>query len=302
MLAKIGLTKYLFKPPKDDPMTVMGLRFKNRVGLAAGLDNNGDFIRGVAALGCGHIELGGVTPKPQPGNPNPRLFRLPEHDALINRMGFPNKGVDYLRKKMENKPEGVVLGVNITKNKDTPLEQAFEDYAICMRALNDVADYITVNISSPNTPGLRELQTEQYLDDLLGKIKMLQGQLPNYVPIAVKIAPDMSESELSTLIDTCLANKIDAIIATNTTVSRAGVEGHALADELGGLSGKPLQDKALRVLETIKAQVGERIPIISVGGIMSAEDIKTRINAGATLVQVYSGLIYGGPGLIFSNA
>lgn len=298
LLAKTGLAKLFFPQPKAEPITVMGIAFKNRIGIAAGLDNNADYLPGLAALGVGHIEVGGVTPKAQPGNPRPRLFRLPAYQAIINRKGFANKGVDYLCRNLKKKPPNVVIGVNIAKNKDTPLEQAYDDYALCMRTLNPVADYITINISSPNTPGLRELQTEQYLSDLLAKIRALQLKLPKYVPLAVKISPDLSESALKSLVDTCLKHKIEALIATNTTVFRTGVESDPHSQETGGLSGKPLQNKALRVLEAVKSQVTEQIPIIGVGGIMTAEDVQTRLTAGATLVQVYTGLIFSGPSLI----
>lgn len=297
-LAKLGLAQRWFTPPKNNPVTVMGLRFKNRIGQAAGIDNNADYLDGLASLGYGHIEVGGVTPLAQPGNPKPRLFRLPSHQAIINRKGFPNKGVNYLREQLLHRPKDVIIGVNIGKNKDTPLERAFEDYQTCITVLNDVADYLTVNISSPNTPGLRALQTPEYIDDLLSQIKRCQLSQPKYVPIALKIAPDLTQPELTHLIDSCLTHEIDAIIATNTTLDRQGVEGATHAIEAGGLSGKPLQRKSFDLLAQIIAQVNGQLPVISVGGILSQADIAERLAAGAALVQVYTGLIYVGPGLL----
>lgn len=294
LTAKAGLAKLLFSPLQSDPVKLMGLTFKNRIGIAAGLDNNADFIHGLAALGVGHIEVGGVTPKPQPGNDKPRVFRLVEQQAIINRKGFPNKGVKYLANQLKNKPKDVVIGVNIGKNKDTPLEGALDDYTTCIKTLNEVADYITVNISSPNTPGLRELQTEHYLDNLLAGIKQVQHQLPTYVPIAVKIAPDLETSELSSLINTCNKHNMDALIATNTTLQRVGVEDNPLQNETGGLSGRPLKKMALSILEKAASELNDEIALVGVGGCMSAHDINERLMAGAQLVQVYTGLIYNG--------
>lgn len=292
--AKLGVTKFLFKKPHEKPIKLLGLNFSNRVGLSAGLDNNGDYISGLAALGFGFLELGGVTPKPQPGNPKPRVFRFPNQQALINRKGFPNKGVDYLVGRLQHRPKDIIIGVNIAKNKDTPLEDAIDDYAICIKKLNGVADYITVNISSPNTPGLRELQSEKYLDELLAGLKKIQAALENTVPLLIKISPDLSDADLESLAKSCLKYKIDGLVSSNTTLSRAGVD----SSETGGLSGKPLRDLSNTVLEKLYAIVGDDLPIIAVGGIFSAKDAEQKFQRGASLVQIYTGLIYEGPTLI----
>lgn len=294
IITKLGLSRYLFKQPESKPIQLFGLSFKNRVGLSAGLDNNGDFIEGLAALGFGFLELGGVTPKPQPGNPKPRVFRFPKQQAIINRVGFPNKGVDYLVERLQQRPRDIIIGVNIAKNKDTPLEKAVDDYATCIKKLNGVADYITVNISSPNTPGLRELQSEKYLDNLLASLKKIQAELANHVPLFVKISPDLSDDELNNLAKSCLKHQIEGLVSSNTTLSRAGVD----SPETGGMSGKPLLTLSNTVLEKLHTIVGDKIPIIAVGGIFSAEDAQQKFKRGASLVQIYTGLIYVGPSLI----
>lgn len=284
------------------PLSVMGLEFPNKIGLAAGLDKNGDYIRGLAALGFGHIEIGTITPKPQPGNPKPRLFRLPEAEALINRMGFNNKGVDYLLEQVTKSSYKGILGINIGKNFFTPLDKAVDDYLYCLERVYPHASYITINISSPNTPGLRELQMGVYLKELLFSLKKAQRELATKhqktVPLAVKIAPDLNGNELAEMCRVFLEQKIDGIIATNTTLSREGVTGLAVSNENGGLSGKPLFRKSLSIVQELKELVKDCIPIIACGGIMSCEDAQLFLESGASLIQVYTGFIYRGPGLI----
>lgn len=283
-------------------MTVMGLEFPNRVGLAAGLDKNGEFIDALGGLGCGFIEVGTVTPKPQPGNPQPRLFRLPQAQALINRMGFNNHGVAALVARIRARQYGGVLGVNLGKNRDTPIEQAAEDYVSGLRAVYPYADYVTVNISSPNTSHLRDLQSEDTLRGLLATLKgeqlRLHADQRRYVPLAVKIAPDLTEPQLAAIAAVVLAAGIDGVIATNTTVARDGVVGLAYAREAGGLSGAPLTRRATAVVKYLATAIDGRIPIIAAGGIMSAQDALDKLAAGASLVQLYTGLIYRGPGLV----
>ncbi|TLU68052.1 quinone-dependent dihydroorotate dehydrogenase [Thalassotalea litorea] len=289
----------------DKPVTVMGIEFPNPVGLAAGLDKNGQCIRGFSALGFGFVEVGTVTPRPQPGNEKPRIFRITEADAIINRMGFNNHGVDYLvdqvRKAKQAGFDGV-LGINIGKNKDTEEDNAKDDYIHCMRKVYEHADYITVNISSPNTPGLRALQYGDALNELLAALKVEQAQLAEthgkYIPLAVKIAPDLDEQEVQGIADCLLSNDIDAVIATNTTLSREGVEQLAHGDEMGGLSGVPVQEKSLQVIKLLADRLDGKMPIIGVGGINSAAAAKEKLAAGASLVQVYTGFIYEGPELI----
>ncbi|WP_371189242.1 quinone-dependent dihydroorotate dehydrogenase [Thalassotalea maritima] len=287
---------------KQKPVTVMGIEFPNPVGLAAGLDKNGECINGFSALGFGFVEVGTVTPRPQPGNPKPRIFRLPEADAVINRMGFNNHGVDYLVEQVKRANFKGVLGINIGKNKDTPEENAKDDYIHCMRKVYPYATYITVNISSPNTPGLRDLQYGDALNTLLAALKVeqktLAEQYGKYVPVAVKIAPDSTEEEINGIAECLLANDIDAVIATNTTLSREGVEGLEHGDEMGGLSGLPVQKKSTEVIRMLHAALGDKMPIIGVGGINSAQAAKEKLEAGASLVQVYTGFIYEGPKLI----
>lgn len=284
------------------PVQAMGLTFPNPVGLAAGLDKNGDYFNALGRLGFGFVEIGTITPRPQPGNPKPRLFRLPEQQAIINRMGFNNKGVDHLVQQVKHRRYDGVLGINVGKNFDTPVERAFEDYKLAMAKVYPYADYITVNVSSPNTPGLRSLQYGDSLRQLLGEVKAEQARLAQsvgkYVPVAVKIAPDMNAEEVAQVGEALLAAEIDGVIATNTTLSRDGVQGALHGDEAGGLSGAPVREKSTTVVRLLSQQLGEKIPVIGVGGICSGEDALEKIEAGARLVQIYSGFIYRGPELI----
>lgn len=294
-------------PRVNHPVEVMGLTFPNPVGLAAGLDKNADYFNALGTLGFGFVEVGTVTPKAQAGNPKPRLFRLPEHQAIINRMGFNNKGVDHLVAQV-SKPRRYdgVLGINIGKNKVTPEAQALDDYLIGMNAVYAYADYITVNISSPNTPGLRDLQFGENLQKLLAGIKAEQGKLADqqgrYVPVAVKIAPDMTDEELQNTAKAISDSGLDAIIATNTTVSREGVENSLIADEAGGLSGLPVRDKSTHAIKVLAEALNGALPIIGVGGIVRPEDAVEKLKAGASLVQIYSGFIYEGPKLVRESA
>jgi dihydroorotate dehydrogenase len=286
----------------DKPVNVMGINFPNPLGLAAGLDKNGECIDAFAAMGFGFVEIGTITPRPQPGNDKPRIFRLPEANAVINRMGFNNKGVDYLISQFREADFKGVLGINIGKNKDTPEENAKDDYLHCMRKVYDFATYITVNISSPNTPGLRSLQYGDALNELLSALKIeqeaLAKQYGKYVPIAVKIAPDLNEEEIQSIAKSLIDNNIDGVIATNTTLSREGVEGLEFGDEQGGLSGAPVKDKSTTVIRILAQALDKKLPIIGVGGIASSEDANEKIAAGASLVQIYTGFIYQGPPLI----
>jgi dihydroorotate dehydrogenase len=288
--------------PDKHAVEVLGLKFSNPVGLAAGLDKNGDHIDALGGLGFGAIEIGTVTPRPQPGNPKPRLFRIPEQEAIINRMGFNNKGVDHLVEQVKRAHYGGVLGINIGKNFDTPNENALDDYLIGMRKVYRYADYITVNISSPNTKGLRELQSGAAFEELVVGLKQEQQSLADsigaYVPLAIKIAPDLEDAEIKLMAETMLKHKIDAVIATNTTIRRDGLEAYDVAKEAGGLSGFPVQDMATEVIKKLHAVLGDEMPIMGVGGIMDAADAREKLNAGAKLVQVYSGLIYRGPGIV----
>lgn len=284
------------------PVEVMGLQFPNRVGLAAGLDKNGIAVDGLARLGFGFIEVGTVTPRPQPGNPKPRLFRLPEHRAIINRMGFNNGGVDNLLTNLERVNYKGILGINIGKNATTPIEQATDDYLLCLDKAYARASYITVNISSPNTKNLRQLQGESELDALLGALKVRQAELAQlhgrYVPLALKIAPDLDDAQINQIADALRRHHIDAVIATNTTLSREGVESSPVASEAGGLSGAPVFEKSTAVVRKLAAALAGELPIIAAGGIDSAEKAQAKIAAGAALVQLYSGLIFRGPGLV----
>lgn len=301
-LEKLKLLKAFVPPVSGCPVEVMGITFPNPVGLAAGLDKNGDCIDALGTLGFGFIEIGTVTPVAQTGNAKPRLFRLVDQRGIINRMGFNNKGVAHLVAKARQRHYKGILGINIGKNKATPDECALDDYCACLSAVYTCADYVTINISSPNTPGLRNLQFGEILQQLLAGIKTQQMQLTEqhrrYVPIAVKIAPDMTEQEICDLADTLLANRVDAVIATNTTVSRDGVETSPQTDEAGGLSGAPLKDKSTEVIRTLSRHLDGRLPIIGVGGILTGADAAEKIRAGASLVQLYSGFIYRGPTLI----
>jgi dihydroorotate dehydrogenase len=284
-------------PPK--PVEAFGLTFKNPVGLAAGYDKDSIAVRGLSALGFGHIEVGTVTPRPQPGNPKPRVFRLVEDEAVINRMGFPGKGADFVSRQLSaiSRQRSTVLGLNLGKNKDTPLEEAANDYITLMRTFAPLADYLTINISSPNTIGLRRLQGREMLENLLVEIK--QSRITNHVstPMLVKLAPDLSGEELDDAIGVILDSSMDGIIATNTTLAREELRSK-YREETGGLSGSPLRVWSEAMLEKIVRRVDGKIPIVSVGGIMSPTDAKCRLDMGATLVQVYTGLIYRGPGFV----
>ncbi len=286
----------------NPPVTVMGLQFPNRVGLAAGLDKNGIAVDGLARLGFGFLEVGTVTPRPQPGNPKPRLFRLIDHSAIINRMGFNNGGIDGLLSNLVQTSYKGVLGINIGKNATTPIEHATDDYLICLNKAYPRASYVAVNISSPNTKNLRQLQGESELDALLGALKARQGELAQehgrYVPLALKIAPDLEDGQITQIADALRRHCIDAVIATNTTLSRDGVESSPLASETGGLSGAPLFDKSTAVVKKLAVALGGELPIIAAGGIDSAAKAQAKIQAGAALVQIYSGLIFRGPSLI----
>ena len=288
------------------PRTVMGIRFPNPVGLAAGLDKDGEYIDALAALGFGFIEVGTVTPRPQPGNPKPRLFRLPGARAIINRMGFNNHGVDKLLANVQRARFSGVLGINIGKNFDTPVERAVDDYLIGLRKVYAHASYVAVNISSPNTPNLRQLQQHDALLGLLSALKAEQDRLAQqhgkYVPLAVKIAPDLSAEAVADIAALIRDQGIDAVIATNTTLAREGVSHLAYGKETGGLSGAPLTQRATEVVRQLHAVLGDDVPIIAVGGIMEAEDAVAKIRAGASLVQLYSGFIYRGPCLIRETA
>lgn len=284
------------------PVNCMGLTFKNPLGLAAGLDKDGECIDALGAMGFGSIEIGTVTPRPQPGNDKPRLFRLVDAEGLINRMGFNNLGVDNLIENVKKAHYDGVLGINIGKNKDTPVEQGKDDYLICMDKIYPYAGYIAINISSPNTPGLRTLQYGEALDDLLIAIKNKQNDLQKihqkYVPIAVKIAPDLSEEELIQVADSLVRHNIDGVIAANTTLDRSLVQGMKNCDQTGGLSGRPLQLKSTEIIRRLSQELNGRLPIIGVGGIDSVIAAREKIAAGATLVQIYSGFIFKGPPLI----
>jgi len=304
-LKKTGATPFNFaykQQVPNKPVKVMGINFPNPCGLAAGLDKNGECIRAFNDMGFGFVEIGTVTPRPQPGNEKPRIFRLPEANAVINRMGFNNKGVDYLVDQVRKAKFRGVLGINIGKNKDTPDENAKDDYIHCMRKVYNHATYITINISSPNTPGLRSLQYGEALNELLASLKTEQNNLAKehnkYVPIAVKIAPDLSEEEVEDIAQCLIANEIDGVIATNTTLSREGVETLEHGNEMGGLSGAPVKDKSTQVIALLAKALQDRLPIIGVGGIASGSDAQEKISAGAKLVQVYTGFIYQGPELV----
>ena len=301
-LQRLGLPLSASPAASVAPIRVMGLDFPTPVGLAAGLDKNGEYIDALGALGFGFLEIGTVTPRPQPGNARPRLFRLPRAQALINRMGFNNHGVDALIAHVKAARYDGVLGINIGKNFDTPIEQATEDYLIGLRKVYPYATYVTVNISSPNTANLRDLQQDTQLNQLLARLKeeqhTLQRAHQRYVPLVVKIAPDMTEEAIAAVAECLLAHEVDGVIATNTTVSRDGVTGLRFGDEAGGLSGAPLTGRATEVVAQLYACVGDRIAIIASGGVMSLADAQTKLAAGASLVQVYSGLIYRGPALI----
>lgn len=306
---RAGVACLLAKPVPSLPVKVMGLTFPNPVGLAAGLDKNGEHVDALAALGFGFIEIGTVTPRPQPGNPKPRMFRIPEKQAIINRMGFNNDGVDKLLANIADARfprHGGILGINIGKNFDTPIEKAANDYLICLERVYGAASYVAVNISSPNTKNLRELQKDDALDGLLGQLKAEQMRLADkhgkYVPLALKIAPDLESEQIQSIADLLRRHHVDAVIATNTTLSRDGVEGLPHAEETGGLSGAPVFGRSTAVLRLLSAALAGEVPIIGVGGIMCGADAAAKIDAGASLVQLYSGFIYRGPALVSEAA
>lgn len=284
------------------PVTCMGIEFPNPVGLAAGLDKNGAYIDALAALGFGFIEIGTITPRPQAGNPQPRLFRIPEAKAIINRMGFNNDGVDQLVENVKASKFKGILGINIGKNADTPVENAVDDYLICLEKVYNYASYITVNISSPNTKNLRSLQSGDALTELLDTLKQRQLELAeqyhHYVPLVLKVAPDLSREDIEFIAAQLITFKIDGLIVTNTTLSRDGVESLAFGNEAGGLSGAPVFEKSTACLRQFAEVLNGQIPLIGVGGITQGEHAVAKIEAGATLVQIYSGLIYTGPELV----
>lgn len=301
-LQRLGLARAPRAHPLQCARSVMGLTFPNPVGLAAGLDKNGAYIDALATLGFGFIEIGTVTPRAQPGNPRPRLFRLPEAGAIINRMGFNNLGVDALVENVHRARWRGILGINIGKNFDTPIDHAAKDYVSCLRKVYGIASYVTVNISSPNTKGLRDLQGTDQLEMLLAAVANERGSLAasygRRVPLALKIAPDLASAEIAAIADLVRTFEIDAVIATNTTIDRAGVAASPCASEAGGLSGAPLSHRSTDVVSELVAALGSNVPVIGVGGIMTAADAHSKAAAGASLVQLYTGLIYNGPGLV----
>lgn len=287
------IIRKIFAVPNPEPVNIFGLRFMNHLGLAAGYDKDGLAWRGLACLGFGHIEIGTVTPRPQPGNPKPRLYRLAEDNALINRMGFPGRGAVFIARRLQGpRPDGLVIGVNLGINKDTPLEQAAKDYQALMIRFNPLADYLVINVSSPNTPGLRQLQGPGALDDLLKVLTPLKKR-----PLLVKLAPDLNDQQLDQSVDVILRNKIDGVIATNTTLSRPEVRSRH-ATETGGLSGEPLTTLSRKIIGHIYTHTQGKLPIVAAGGIMSRQDADAALNAGASLVQIFTGLIYRGPRLV----
>lgn len=281
------------------PLPMMGLQFPHSVGLAAGLDKNADYLDALGALGFGSIEIGTVTPKPQTGNPKPRLFRIPEHEAIINRMGFNSKGIDYVVKRLENSNYRGILGVNIGKNRDTSTENAIEDYLLGLQYLWKYASYVTINISSPNTQGLRDLQQQDALDALLEILITERDRIARLhqrrIPLVVKISPDMNESDIVELARVLLRHEVDGVIATNTTIQRPDVAALAVAQEAGGLSGRPLQHLSTETIRVLYRELGEAVPIIASGGVMDAASAREKISAGAKMVQAYTGFVYQGP-------
>jgi dihydroorotate dehydrogenase len=304
--ARLGIVQALAPRVAPSPVTAMGLPFPNRVGLAAGLDKNAAHIDGLATFGFGFIECGTVTPRAQPGNPKPRLFRLPEAEAMINRLGFNNDGVERFLANVARASWRGILGLNIGKNFDTPNAHAVDDYIACLRAVYARASYVTVNISSPNTKGLRDLQAEDALAALVAALKTEQAALADqhgkYTPIVIKIAPDLSPSAIEGIAKLLIRHRVDGVVATNTTLARDAIRGRKHADEAGGLSGRPLRAQATAVIRTLAKALDGALPIIGVGGILSGADAKEKIDAGATLVQIYTGLIYRGPGLVVECA
>jgi len=297
----VGATSLLCKS-KSLPVTVMGLQFPNAVGMAAGMDKNGDYIDALGSLGFGFIEVGTVTPRPQPGNPKPRVFRIEKANGLINRLGFNNKGVDHLVRQAKKRKFSGIVGINIGKNFDTPIDEAVNDYLICLEKVYPYADYITVNISSPNTSGLRDLQNVEQLDKLLAtlnnKRNILQDEFQTRVPLVVKVAPDLEDDQIPGMAEVVAKNNFDGLIATNTTISRDSIKGMKFANEQGGLSGAPVRDQANHVLAAFRAALPAEIALIGTGGITSGEDAAEKIRLGADLVQFYTGFVYKGPDLL----
>jgi dihydroorotate dehydrogenase len=302
LLHRLGLSQFLGSAVPELPLTLFGLRFANPVGLAAGLDKNADYLDALGALGFGFVEVGTVTPRPQPGNPKPRLFRLAPEQAIINRMGFNNKGLQHMLARLQSRSYKGVVGVNIGKNLTTPVEKAAEDYLLCLRGVYPYADYVVVNLSSPNTPGLRSLQFGEQLRSLLQELKLEQARLEveqdRKVPLLLKVAPDLTDEEIVNIADVLLQTGMEGVIVSNTTISRTGVELSPLSSEAGGLSGAPLTRMSTRVLGKMVEALNGAIPVIGVGGVMQGEDAGAKIRAGATLVQLYTGFIYSGPILV----
>ena len=298
---RLGATRLLCRSHRQ-PVTCMGLEFPNPVGMAPGMDKNGDYFEALGDLGFGFVEIGTVTPRPQPGNPRPRVFRLTDAQGMINRLGFNNKGVDHLVRRVKNHQFKGILGINIGKNFDTPIENAADDYLHCLEKVYPYADYITVNISSPNTKNLRDLQGEDELDGLLTSISERRSELADEhdrrVPLAVKVAPDLEDDTLPVIAEVVSRHRMDAVIATNTTITRDGVEGLKHAEETGGLSGAPLKPKADKVLAAFRALLPENIALIGVGGITRGQDAVDKLELGADLVQFYTGMVYRGPELV----
>jgi dihydroorotate dehydrogenase len=296
------LSHFATYKPVDNPVKLFGLTFPNLIGLAAGFDKNADAVKGLSKLGFGFIEVGTVTPKPQVGNSKPRLFRLTENEAIINRMGFNNKGVDYLRERLEKNRPNTIIGINIGKNKSTPNELAVDDYVYCFKKIQHLADYITINISSPNTIGLRQLQETENLGQLLQALKKVQlewqKKTKKYTPILVKIAPDQDDDATKVMAKTIKKAGMDGIICTNTTIERNNLKKEQHLNEMGGLSGKPLLSRANRIISLVREALGRDFPIIGVGGILTDDDAMSKIACGANLVQIFTGLIYKGPQLI----
>lgn len=292
------LRRWFAAPPS--PVSAFGLQFSNPIGLAAGYDKDGLAWRGMACLGFGHIEVGTVTPHSQPGNPAPRLFRLPQDRALINRLGFPGKGAAFVARQLQGKrPGGLVLGVNLGKNKDTSNEHAVEDYLTLLRIFAPLSDYLAINVSSPNTEGLRRLQAREALENLLGALiaERQEANLPRHIPLLVKLAPDLTVPQLEDALDVIVRLRVDGVIDTNTTTDHSGLCS-PFAKETGGLSGAPLRERSTRMVHLIHQITGGKLPIIGVGGVMSPRDAQEKLDAGAALVQIYTGLVYSGPGLI----
>jgi len=299
---RLAILKMFSKPPPVQPVELMGLKFINPIGLAAGMDKNAEAVNAFFTMGFGFVEVGTVTPLPQLGNPKPRLFRLPKDNALINRMGFNNKGVDYLVSKLKTIKRQGILGINIGKGINTHLENASDDYIQCMEKVYCHADYITINLSSPNTPGLRELQFGDHLKNLLGRIKEKQHHLQKnhnkYVPLLVKLAPDLTEKEVSNIAEQLLNEEIDGVIATNTSTDHALVQQSQHSHETGGISGGPLSEVSCKIIRQLKASLNDKIAIIGVGGIIDSQTSTDKVDAGASLLQLYTGLIYQGPQLV----